>query len=80
MKKKFLIVALLVCTISAHADDVMTKTANGTYIVNTTTLAKDVEGYAGPTPIEVHIKNNKIIKVVPLKTQDGPKYVARVKK
>lgn len=80
MKKKFLIVALLVCTISAHADDVMTKTANGTYIVNTTTLAKDVEGYAGPIPIEVHIKNNKIIKVVPLKTQDGPKYVARVKK
>lgn len=80
MKKKLLIVALLVCTISAHADDVMTKTADGTYIVNTTTLAKDVEGYAGPTPIEVHIKNNKIIKVVPLKTQDGPKYVARVKK
>lgn len=80
MKKKLLIVALLVCTISAHADDVMTKTADGTYIVNTTTLAKDVEGYAGPTPIEVHIKNNKIIKVVPLKTQDGPKYVAKVKK
>ena len=80
MKKKLLIVALLVCTISAHADDVMTKTADGTYIVNTTTLAKDVEGYAGPTPIEVHIKNNKIIKVVPLKAQDGPKYVAKVKK
>ena len=80
MKKKLLIMALLVCTMSAHADDVMTKTADGTYIVNTTTLAKDVEGYAGPTPIEVHIKNNKIIKVVPLKTQDGPKYVARVKK
>ena len=80
MKKKLLIMALLVCTMSAHADDVMTKTADGTYIVNTTTLAKDVEGYAGPTPIEVHIKNNKIVKVVPLKSQDGPKYVAKVKK
>ena len=79
MKKKLLIMALLVCTMSAHADDVMTKTADGTYIVNTTTLAKDVEGYAGPTPIEVHIKNNKIVKVVPLKSQDGPKYVAKVK-
>ena len=80
IKKKLLMVAFLVCAITAQADDVMTKTADGTYIVNTTTLAKDVEGYAGPTPIEVHIKNNKIIKVVPLKTQDGPKYVARVKK
>lgn len=80
IKKKLLMVAFLVCAITAQADDVMTKTADGTYIVNTTTLAKDVEGYAGPTPVEVHIKNNKIVKVVPLKTQDGPKYVAKVKK
>lgn len=80
MKKKLLLMAFLVCAITAQADDVMTKSADGTYIVNTTTLAKDVEGYAGPTPVEVHIKNNKIVKVVPLKTQDGPKYVAKVKK
>lgn len=80
MKKKLLLMVFLVCAITAQADDVMTKSADGTYIVNTTTLAKDVEGYAGPTPVEVHIKNNKIVKVVPLKTQDGPKYVAKVKK
>ena len=80
MKKKLLLMVFLVCAITAQADDVMTKSADGTYIVNTTTLAKDVEGYAGPTPVEVHIKNNKIVKVVPLKTQDGPKYVANVKK
>ena len=80
MKKKILLMVFLVCAITAQADDVMTKSADGTYIVNTTTLAKDVEGYAGPTPVEVHIKNNKIVKVVPLKTQDGPKYVAKVKK
>ena len=80
MKKKLLLMVFFVCAITAQADDVMTKSADGTYIVNTTTLAKDVEGYAGPTPVEVHIKNNKIVKVVPLKTQDGPKYVAKVKK
>ena len=80
MKKKLLLMVFLVCAITAQADDVMTKSADGTFIVNTTTLAKDVEGYAGPTPVEVHIKNNKIVKVVPLKTQDGPKYVAKVKK
>ena len=53
---------------------------DGTYIVNTTTLAQDVEGYNGPTPVEVYIKKNKIVKVVPLKSQEGPKYVAKVKK
>ncbi len=66
-------------TLAAQADDVMRKEKDGTYVVNTTTLAKDVEGYAGPTPVEVYIKKGKIVKVVPLKTMDGPKYVAKVK-
>ena len=66
--------------LTAQADNVMKKEKDGTYIVNTTTLAQDVEGYNGPTPVEVHIKKNKIVKVVPLKTLDGPKYVAKVKK
>ena len=66
--------------VTADAQEVMRKEKDGTYVVNTTTLAKDVEGYAGPTPVEVYIKKNKIVKVVPLKTMDGPKYVAKVKK
>lgn len=78
MKKLFLAVALMF-TLAAQADDVMRKEKDGTYVVNTTTLAKDVEGYAGPTPVEVYIKKGKIVKVVPLKTMDGPKYVAKVK-
>ena len=65
--------------IAAEAQQVMRKEKDGTYIVNTTTIANDVEGYAGPTPVEVYIKKNKIVKVVPLKTMDGPKYVAKVK-
>lgn len=77
--KKILLAALLVFAMTAQADNVMTKTQDGTYIVNTTTLAKDVEGYAGATPLEVHIKKNVIVKVVPLKNQDGPKYNAKVK-
>ena len=65
--------------IAAEAQQVMRKEKDGTYIVNTTTIANDVEGYAGPTPVEVYIKKNTIVKVVPLKTMDGPKYVAKVK-
>ena len=71
---------MLVFAMTAQADNVMTKTQDGTYIINTTTLAQDVEGYAGATPLEVHIQKNKIVKVVVLKNQDGPKYNAKVKK
>ncbi len=78
--KKMLIAVLLVSATTMQADDVMTKTADGTYIINTTTLASDVEGYAGTTPMEVHIKKNKIVKVVALKSQETPKYNAKVKK
>ena len=78
--KKLMIAFLLMLTMTAQADNVMTKTQDGTYIVNTTTLADDVKGYAGATPLEVHIKKNKIVKVVVLKNTDGPKYNAKVKK
>ena len=80
MKKTLLSVLLAVAFVTASAQDVMRKEKDGTYVVNTTTLAHDVEGYNGPTPVEVHIKKNKIVKVVPLKSQEGPKYVAKVKK
>jgi len=74
------VLMLAVACVAANAQDVMKKEKNGTYIINTTTLGQDIEGYNGPTPVEVHIKKNKIVKVVPLKTMDGPKYVAMVKK
>ena len=77
--KKMLLTVLLVFAMTVQADNVMTKTQDGTYIINTTTLAQDVEGYAGATPLEVHIKKNVIVKVVMLKNQDGPKYNAKVK-
>ena len=78
--KKMLLAVLLVFAMTVQADNVMTKTQDGTYIIKTTTLAQDVEGYAGATPLEVHIKKNTIVKVVVLKNQDGPKYNAKVKK
>ena len=79
MKKTLITMLLMAVFITAEAQEVMRKEKDGTYVVNTTTLAQDVEGYAGPTPVEVYIKKNAIVKVVPLKTMDGPKYVAKVK-
>ena len=80
MKKTLISLLLMAAFVTADAQQIMRKEKDGTYVVNTTTLANDVEGYASPTPVEVYIKNNKIVKVVPLKTQEGPKYVAKVKK
>jgi electron transport complex protein RnfG len=71
---------LLTAFIQVYADDVMRKEKDGTYVVNTTTLAEDVKGYIESTPVEIYIKKNKIVKVVMLKNQETPKYNARVKK
>ena len=79
MKKSLTTLLLIAAFVTASAQDVMRKEKDGTYVVNTTTLARDIEGYNGPTPVEVYIKKNKIVKVVPLKSQEGPKYVAKVK-
>ena len=76
----FTVLMMAVAFVTASAQDVMRKEKDGTYVINTTTLAQDVEGYNGPTPVEVYIRKNKIVKVVPLKSQEGPKYVAKVKK
>ncbi len=79
--KKLLLSMLLIASFTAvQADDVMRKEKDGTYVVNTTTLARDVDGYMGATPVEVYIKKNKVVKVVMLKNQETPKYNARVKK
>lgn len=85
MAKKNL-VSLFICVIAItltgavpQGEEVMTK-ENGTYVVNTTTLSKDVVGYIGATPVKVYIKNNKVEKIEFLKNQETPKYFVKVKK
>ena len=60
-------------------DNVMTKEGD-TYVVNTTTLGKDVQGYVATTPVKIYIKKNKVEKIEFLKNQETPKYYAKVKK
>ena len=51
MRKLLLSMLLMTAFIQVYADDVMRKEKDGTYVVNTTTLADDVKGY-----IEIHQK------------------------
>ena len=60
-------------------DETMMK-ENDTYVINTTTIGKDVEGYNGPTPLKVYIKKNKVERIEFLKSMESPKYYAQVKK
>ena len=60
-------------------DDTITKEGD-MFIINTTELGKDIEGYNGPTPMKVYIKKNKVEKIEFLKSTESPKYYAQVKK
>ena len=74
-----LMMSVVLMNAAPKDDEVMTK-QDGMYVVNTTTLGKDVIGYVSPTPLKIYIKKNKVVKIEFLKNQETPKYFARVKK
>jgi len=83
MKKIALIcaaVAAVVLLSSAKKKDNVMAKENGTYIIDTTELGKQVDGYVGPTPLKVYIRKNKIEKIEFLSNQETPKYWNACKK
>ena len=74
------LIAVGLCMQSFYTNDSIMKKENGVYIINTTELCKNVEGYNGPTPLKVYINKNKVERIEFLKTQETPKYYAKVKK
>lgn len=79
MKKYVVLLLAAVALMSAGKQDGVITKENGSTIVNTTTIAQDVEGYNGPVPLKIYIKKNKIEKVELLKNQETPKYLVKVK-
>ena len=85
MKKWFLVSLCTVALVAAVAillgctssDEHMTK-KDGVYIVNTTKLGADIQGYNGPTPLNVSIKDDKIQKVEALPNDETPGFFVRV--
>ena len=65
MKKQISILALAALMTVGFAfaagqdNSVMRKQSDGTYVVNTTTLAANVSGFKGTTPVEVYIRNTR---------------------
>jgi len=83
MKKHFLNIlycSAAFCLMSFMAGDSTMTKENGIYIIDTTELGKNVEGYNGPTPLKIYINNNKVEKIEALKSFETPKYYVKVKK
>ena len=79
-KYQFLLLAIALCLQSFMVgDDTMTK-ENGVYVINTTEIGRDIEGYQATTPLKVYIKKDKVEKIEFLKSQETPKYYVKVKK
>ena len=55
---------------------ILTKNSDGSYLVNTSGLCKDVKGYKDLVPVEITIKKDKVEKIEVLKNNDGAKYMA----
>lgn len=86
-KRTFILVAMLsmgmgssmIATTQSSNSEVMTKAADGTYNVNTTTLCKDVKGFRGNTPLTIHIKKGKIVEIKPLANKETSNFFNKVK-
>ena len=68
---------ILFCGFQANGqtkDPAVTVYGNGTTVINTSTLCADVEGFMGPTPVEIRIKKDTIIDITPLANQETPAY------
>ena len=79
-KGKFLLLmALSLMSLSMMPGDEVISRQGGETIVNTKTLTKTIRGYKYTTPVEIHIKGNKITKVVALPTKETPEYFDQAK-
>ena len=66
------------CFAAVGKGKVMVRKSDGTYVVNTTTHAPSVRGFRGATPLEVSIRNNKVVGVKALPNSETPKYFSLV--
>lgn len=74
------VAAIVAMTSGGKADEVMTRLANGTYVVNTTSLAPTVKGYAGATPLKIYIKDDKVVKIEALPNKESRRSFEKAEK
>lgn len=58
--------------------DTITTMPDGTVVVNTTALGKDIFGYGGQIPLEIHLKERKVVEVRVLEHSETPSFFDEV--
>ncbi len=71
-------VVVLLLASAMPATDPITQ-EDGATVVNTTTLAKDVKGFKGQTPVKIYIKKGKVVKIEALKNRETPQFFGKAK-
>ena len=56
-----------------QADTIRTE-ADGTIVINTTNLTKDISGYGGQVPLEIYVKDGRVVKIKALKNSETPDF------
>ena len=60
-------------------NDTLEVTPDGAFVVNTKPLAKDVQGYGGPVPLKIHIKDGRVAAVEAEPNAESPDFFNRAK-
>ena len=63
----------------ALKNDTLEMTPDGAFVVNTKPLAKDVQGYGGPVPLKIHIKDGRVVAVEAEPNAESPDFFNRAK-
>lgn len=64
----------------AQGSDTLSVQPNGTFVVNTRVLAKDVQGYGGPVPLKIHIdKDGRLTAIEAEPNAESPSFFDRAK-
>ena len=63
----------------ALKNDTLEVTPDGAFVVNTKPLAKDVQGYGGPVPLKIHIKDGRVAAVEAEPNAESPDFFNRAK-
>lgn len=64
----------------AQGSDTLEVQPDGTFVVNTRVLAKDVQGYGGPVPLKIHIdKDGRLIAIEAEPNAESPSFFDRAK-
>ena len=64
---------------TALKNDTLEVAPDGAFVVNTKPLAKDVQGYGGPVPLKIHIKDGRVAAVEAEPNAESPDFFNRAK-